>query len=291
MPQSLSIVVAGRNDNYGGRFTMNLQQFLLNTSKVLPWAEIILVEWNPPAETPPISSIWPKGVKGRIITVPSEIHARIDNPKNLPLLEYWAKNVGIRRATKDFILATNPDTLIGTDLAAEIAGGLDSYTYYRTNRTDITPVNRGYEECRVIVSHTKWGSYTGLNPAARLTAVLRMLRRCWSYRTFNVPHENAAGDFLLASKSTWARFGGYPELSLASHVDSLMLCLLHKEASPYVFKGHLFHQDHERRPFLKNAPMERIKGQIMRGTLSLIPSPAWGIANATLEEKVMGPSG
>ncbi len=292
MAQSLSIVVTGRNDNYGGQFTKNLQQFLSNTSRLLPEAEIILVEWNPPKDKAPLSVLWPKGVRGRIITVPNSVHSKIGNPRNLPLLEYWAKNVGIRRSKKDFILATNPDTLISIDLSEEIRGHLRSDTYYRTNRTDIDPVPEGHKGLlnwthqHTIITHKKWGSYVGLDLDAHFTAFFRRVRRHWMYRSLVMPHENAAGDFLLASRQAWSSMGGYPELPLASHIDSIMTCLLHREYKLHTFKGNLYHQDHERRLFLRDSSADRAKAKIMQGHPPKT-NPGWGLDWADLKEERM----
>ncbi len=298
MSPSLSIVVTGRNDNYGGRFILNLRQFLLNTSRLLPEAEIILVEWNPPRERAGLRAVWPEGVRGKIITVPPEINA-IDNPRDLALLEYRAKNVGIRRAQGDFILATNSDTIVSPALAAEIKGPLDPDTYYRSNRTDIRPLPEEYTvgiasawlmstwaKDNALVAHRKWGSYCGLDIRARATALLRRLRRLWMYRSFSAPHENAAGDFLLASKHAWAKVGGYPEQALASHIDSVMMCLMHRQYTEGIFKGSLYHQDHARRPFLKDPPTDLLKASIMRGQRRL-PSNSWGLPCGQLEEENM----
>jgi hypothetical protein len=50
----------------------------------------------------------------RVITVPSDLHDTLNSTS--PVLEFHAKNVGIRRARGDFVLVTNPDILFSTAL-------------------------------------------------------------------------------------------------------------------------------------------------------------------------------
>jgi len=45
----------------------------------------------------------------RFIEVPEELHRRYKHAEHLPLYQMIAKNVGIRRARGEFILATNID--------------------------------------------------------------------------------------------------------------------------------------------------------------------------------------
>ena len=75
----LSVVVAARNDNHGGDLLRRMQLFVgcLDTlcERHGLAAELVLVEWNPPADRPPLSAAldWARGPRAcgvRIITVP-----------------------------------------------------------------------------------------------------------------------------------------------------------------------------------------------------------------------------
>jgi len=309
MSQSLSIVVVGRNDNYGGNFTKNIRQFVHNLSTLLPEAELVLIDWNPPEDRPPLSMMfaWPKGLKGQVITVPREVHQDIDNPNKLPLLEYYAKNIGIRRANGDFVLCTNPDTLFSEELASELKQELNHFVYYRANRVDIKPVPypiydiqnmQEFASENIIIKHGKWGSYKGVDPTHHSLAFLRRIKRYYTYRTFSVPHENAAGDFLLASKETWWEIDGYPEFSSRSHIDSIAMCLIHQNnkkleplirgKSNHTFKGPLYHQDHDRKLLLRDRAIDITKANIMRG-YSDLPRRMhdWGMNRQQFPTEVM----
>lgn len=146
-PPYLSLVVTARNDDHGGNLLRRMQIFIngwMNQSRRhnLP-SELIIVEWNPPKDRPPLREAlsWPEHVgpcEVRFIEVPSELHARYQHAQSLPLYQMIAKNVGIRRAHGQFILATNIDILFSDELVAFLAKRcLDSDRMYRIDRHDV----------------------------------------------------------------------------------------------------------------------------------------------------------
>ena len=73
----------------------------------------------------------------RTITVPASAHARIPASDKMPFFQTFAKNVGIRRAASDNILATNIDILLTDDLFLGSTEPLNERTIYRADRWDI----------------------------------------------------------------------------------------------------------------------------------------------------------
>lgn len=145
----LSIVVAARNDNYGGDFEHRFQNFIRWNSELLEArkleTEIVIVNWNPiPSAAPLRDTIrFPRlrNVAFRIIDVPHELHATFDSDSRLevPLYEFPAKNVGVARARGRYILCTNADVLFHPELVAQLGESrLDARNYYRTERCDFT---------------------------------------------------------------------------------------------------------------------------------------------------------
>jgi hypothetical protein len=143
----LSIVVPSRNDNHGGDLLTRMQIFvtaLLEQCRRhdIP-SELIIVEWNPPANRPRLADAlrWPEDQGPcvvRIIEVPPAVHHRFRNADGLPLYQMIAKNVGIRRARGKFILATNIDILFSDDLMRFIAQRRLKYgEMYRIDRHDV----------------------------------------------------------------------------------------------------------------------------------------------------------
>ena len=77
-------------------------------------------------------------VQARTVTVPRLLHQRLKYADRLPFFQMIAKNVGIRRATGQFVLATNIDILFSDELMQFIARQqLDPKKQYRVDRYDI----------------------------------------------------------------------------------------------------------------------------------------------------------
>ena len=102
----LSVVVTTRNDDHGGDPLKRLQalvtSFDAQCRRYRLSAELIVVEWNPPADRPVMRSLLrlpvPAFCAYRFIAVPPDVHQRLQYADVLPLFQMIAKNVGIRRA-------------------------------------------------------------------------------------------------------------------------------------------------------------------------------------------------
>lgn len=289
----ISFVIAARNDNYGGDFLHRLQVFvnvlLPQINKYKLEAEVIIVEWNPPQDRPDLKDAltWPKRSKpgtARIITVPGTLHNRLPNANRMPMFEFIAKNVGIRRARGNFVLVTNPDILFSHQLIKFLASEqLSENRFYRIDRYEFhgqIPLDmkprialylakkhthkvfiREYEYGRDSISidknrrwyfllSGKWpGSYTQLtqrsSPSKKQIVV------------FNDPHSlyhgiytNGSGDFLLASSESWNQIKGFPEFTdTFTHLDSYgcyQLKALGLEQVLFMPPCMIFHAEHHR---------------------------------------------
>ncbi|MCU1233085.1 MAG: hypothetical protein JWP63_1052 [Candidatus Solibacter sp.] len=159
MEPYLSLVVTARNDDHGGNLLGRMQAFvsgwIAQARRYQIPSELIIVEWNPPEGRPGLIDAlqWPDDLGPtvvRFVEVPNDVHARYDHGKALPLYQMIAKNVGIRRARGRFVLATNIDILISSELA-EFLGKqqLDGDRMYRIDRHDAmneVPIERPIEE-------------------------------------------------------------------------------------------------------------------------------------------------
>src|SRR4051794_9050874 len=144
----LSVVVTTRNDDHGGDPLKRLQA-LVNSfdeqcSRTGLDAELIVVEWNPPIGKPRVSELLrvpdPPHCSYRFVEVPPELHRALQYGDVLPLFQMIAKNVGVRRARGQFILATNIDIIFSTELVEFIAAHrLQPARLYRVDRRDIEP--------------------------------------------------------------------------------------------------------------------------------------------------------
>ena len=283
----LSVVAASRNDGHGLHLVPRMQVFIDGLADQVERfgrdVELILVDWNPPREHPPLSEVLTApdvdGFSVRVITVPPEVHARMSGAANLSFFQMIAKNVGIRRARGDAVLATNIDILLSDDLFLDSTGGLSDRCLYRADRADI-PFNpaitvdpgllRSSPPLRV--NHKTGIYYTELgqthhhirggdllvrlalkDPVAFVRSVVRWDERgsratLARYRRaligiFLLPqlHLNACGDFTLMTRESWAALRGYPEWEIFSwQIDGVLL--YQAAAAGFAFKEFDGHQ-------------------------------------------------
>jgi hypothetical protein len=143
----LSVVATARNDDHGGNPLYRMQLFvdglIAQCDRYQLPAELVLVEWNPPADRPRLADSlqWPANdgwCTVRIVEVPTELHSRLEHADRLPLFQMIGKNVGIRRARGTFVLATNIDILFSDELMELVAAQkLDETRVYRVDRVDV----------------------------------------------------------------------------------------------------------------------------------------------------------
>jgi len=188
----ISAVIVGRNDDYMSDFIHRLRVTVSWNLRHLA-SEIIFVEWNPPEDRELLSlSLAREFSCFRAYIVPAEIHQTLCENEHIKLMEYHAKNVGIRRAKYAWVLATNADAVLALDGVRRILGaGLNGEdVVWTTQRLDIN-----WREGR-----------------QREVGFLDHLR----YRRHHSYHPLGTGEFCLASKRLWERVRGYDE-SLPKH--------------------------------------------------------------------------
>jgi len=120
----ISFVMTTRNDGYGGTidkdrdFTMDRLMLTCDSIRTLSIsegfnAEIVVVEYNPPADRPQIKDIvLGRGI--RVITISPKLNNLLDEDnkgQKIPFYEYVAKDIGIRKALHEIVVACNPDNL------------------------------------------------------------------------------------------------------------------------------------------------------------------------------------
>jgi len=272
----LSFVVASRNDGYGGNPLERFQVFLEGFSELCKMCdfpvELIVIEWNPPSDRASLREAlnWPKVGKIRILRVPLRLHQRIKNFELIPLFEMIAKNVGIRRANGDFVLATNPELLFSRELMSFLASRrLSHESFYRVNRFDVkSPIPDGgldeqlaFCERNFTVVNLGIGSMRFQRPPTGFMAfphhVRLLYRRTMSYAggvmegdgSLRRLHTNASGDFFLMQRDWWHRLRGYPEFPTHSHIDSYMCVISASAGVRQVIlpnKMRIYHMEHER---------------------------------------------
>lgn len=289
----ISVVVVGRNDNYGVNFLDRINNFIRSLDyqvKNYPnLLELIIVEWNPRPQDAPIKDVIAKvdNLNIRVITVSPELHNKLEHP--LPVLEFHGKNVGARRAQGEFVLVTNPDILFTDEMITEFSKRrLSEECFYRTDRYDFvsdeinTVEPKDYTEFaieRTFQGHLMFGPQSW-TPEFQNPGSIWVLPR--SGVTGETIHTNGSGDFLLVSRTALERACGFFENPKRGfHNDSFStIRLLHHGLHQVVFTVPLciFHQHHERGERDPWDPQDAFRQGKTTG------APDWGLGNAQLEE-------
>ncbi len=333
----ISFVIVGRNDNYGGDFRSRLQCCIsslfnqLNENKIR--SEIIFVNYNPLLDSDIIDFIkWPGSneyIKIKILTIPNELHKQFiltHNVKDDAVLEFPAKNAGIRRASGAYILSMNADIIIDDSVIQEFKH-LQIECYYRTNRFDFRlPAEKldtdkfiSYAKSHIFKVYIKGGAkkinskayfkfqfYRALVNQKMEIIVYDFIRKfnfLWKIKLHPKAeytyHCSASGDFTLMHSNNWHALRGYKENSyLALHVDALMVVqaaiLGLKEK---VFASPIYHQEHPRRHEVDNKNNDFRNGYLLfqkeAQQMILDKKPFiyndknWGFADCNLKEIVL----
>ena len=214
----LSIIVASRNDDHGEFLTERTNLFIdtlvKQAEKYKLDGELIIVEWNPPANRKPLSEelSWPATPRHfpvRVITVPHELHKRFNSSDKLPFFQMIAKNVGARRARGGFVLFTNIDILFANKMIRYLARvPLEPQKTYRANRHD----TKAMPQMRMLIQE-------------RLELCRAKTFQIWERQPRVKLHLPACGDFTLIDSNTFACACGHSEFEgFSIHLDSV-LCL------------------------------------------------------------------
>jgi hypothetical protein len=208
----LSIVLTGRNDNFGGDFSERfLRALRFNHERLRERGvshEFVLVEWNPLPDKPYLASVVEEACPGLVpayvvsyVADPAYHEAYSLNPR-LAFQEFIAKNLGIRRARGRFILTTNTDIYFGRQLLETLArGDLEEGVLYRCVRVDLKD---GLD-----IRNLSWDV---LEDPRNVEIVNEIRPPCYT---------NASGDFLLLDRRSYHAVGGFNEVYRVAkiHID------------------------------------------------------------------------
>lgn len=278
MPK-LSIVFATRNDDYGGNLINRIETTIrvlshLTRSHRFP-VELVVVEYNPADGKLPLSLTLHLPAHPyltiRFITVPRSFHKRITGDSRLAFFEYIAKNIGIRRSKGSWILSTNQDIILSSELIQYLkTNRLLKSNFYRIDRHDVARIhfdvrqspesilkecaantyaiwrhNRKYypgSTRKVLIQSFLDGLYV---VALKLTMARKRPQLFWLEHRFGL-HEAAAGDFLLMHKSAWKKISGYEEQRTNNYIDALALHVLRALGfTQTILPFPIYHIDHE----------------------------------------------
>jgi hypothetical protein len=208
----LSIVLTGRNDNFGGDFTERFLRALRFNHRQLMDAgvahEFVLVEWRPLPDRPFLATVVEDECPGMVpqhlvsYVVDPAYHEAVSLNPRLAFQEFIAKNVGIRRSRGRFVLTTNTDIFLSRGLIRTLAAqALENRTLYRAVRVDLRNA--------LDVTNLDWSLFED----ERNVEVVNAIRPpCYT---------NASGDFLLLDRDSLHTIRGFNEVYRVAkiHID------------------------------------------------------------------------
>lgn len=221
----ISIVLAGRNDNYGGDFEKNLLATVSHNVNQLDKAgvdyELIFVEWNPILLRSLLSKkIARRFPKAQCYVVHHLVHRYICANRHIKVYEYYAKNIGVKYARGQWLLLMNPDDFLGREIIKFLAKGqFDEQILYRSGWINITD----YKDVD--------------NPTLDDNTKDDM-----------PPYLNHSGDFVFCRRELFESIGGYREdLPFTnSHKDSTFCLTLYERIQKAHKIGNVYHIKHKR---------------------------------------------
>lgn len=316
----ISFIVCARNDNYGGNFTQRFQIFFDNLcnlcNKHQLKSELIVVEWNPPKANKKlineIKRLTSEYLRVRFVEVSPALHKKIPNNSKIPIFEYIAKNVGIRRAKGKYILATNPDVIYSESLIKYLAKrDLENNAFYRIDRYDVKNIQLDNYDTKSLALTLKKNCIrlntlgvtvkmkSNLSFIQAQNLALRNARKKIKDQKklgidlveFNI-HTNASGDFFLTRKQNWFKLRGYPEVPTHSFIDSYMCVIAASSGLKQIILPkslHLFHLEHERptanRPLTSYENFEEeSKNMLIKHKPIIRNNTNWGLLQYPLKE-------
>lgn len=275
----ISIICVTRNDEYGMYQDLRTKVFLNGLSQIpnKEKYELVLVDWNTPSEKlsfyEQYKEIFPKDLKTKIVTVPSEVHKSIVGSSVLNVFEYHGKNVGARHSSGDYLIFTNPDNFFFPGLWSHVEDNINDNSFTRLCRYDVRIPYTGYINTDVIDGETLYENplYFYSTPGHDLTTPKEYLSLDKGFY-WDISHEGASGDFLGVSKKNFEDVNGYIEHYTYGGFDGIIMRDLFKKGlTQFILPTFSIHIDHTRQRNT-GATQTNIDGEYSR-------TESWGLPN------------
>lgn len=287
----LSVVLIGRNDNHGYNLSKRVSQSINSIAQGLTSTdEIIFVDWNSPLGYPPmpisihddLTDLAKKLLK--IVVVPPSIHTQFAEQASKMLLEPLARNVGMRRVSKDskWILNTNTDILLLNPTQLSLRDIAKKYDQSPT-------VAFRYEIPEFI-----WESFDRRDPKGIQENLRKWHKRKFLEKNVTITLDkggglvlpDGVGDFQLATKTLWYSVTGFAEDMLKGwHVDTRAAIQMNRLSTGLQFINpeelSIFHQNHMRTSTIYHNSDETNDESLVFESYK--NDADWGLANIELQ--------
>jgi hypothetical protein len=254
--KKISIICVVRNDNYGIHQIDRTIGFLksLNEIEKKYIYEIVFVEWNPIhgelSFYEKYKNYFPVDINFKIVTVSEGAHKSIYNPNNLPLFEYYGKNVGARFANSEFLIFTNPDNIFFPQTWIDIENNISEEYFMRLCRADVRLVDSslihntsGIETINTLMKN----NYHFFEAPGHHLKNPEFYEEMTEGFLWEINHEGASGDFFGISKNNYHKIKGYREYWTYGGFDSIICrdCKL-IGLKQFILPKYSVHIDHSR---------------------------------------------
>jgi len=273
-----SVILTSRNDNYGGnlhkRTTMALKSLIENHD------EVIFVDWKTVNGEGVISNIkhdLPQTGKLKYIQVPKEfLKEKYPHIAEYTIIESIGRNIGIRRATNEYIISTNID-IVTTPLDDSI---LKENVFYTVPRRDVDEsFHLSFNDYESLYK-SLWDNRDGYRAKERFETD----NDKWSLI-------NCCGDYQIGHKNVWYQMKGFEESVLfGCGIDTNVM----KKASMYsdiqVLDHYVFHLNHGKlgnRDEDESVPPMSDQNEIIRDFIETTNSENWGMYNEDLPIEII----
>ena len=280
----VSLVLTGRNDGYGGDFAGRFHRALQFNHRELTGRgvshEIVFVEWAPPPGSPllvervfeAVPDLDRRACSWYVVDATYQ-QALSQNPR-LEYLEFLAKNVGIRRSSGRFILATNCDVYLGRRvLDAFQQDALRPRVLYRAPRHDLNlPAG---------LSRVDWDA---LEDPRNLAGPAHVLKPPYM--------GSATGDFVLLDRGSFHEIRGFNEVYRVARIGidrNVLVKALSAGLTIADIGGPVYHENHEGSYRLNPRAYDGRENEAPWGDrrwhqsgVSYVNPPTWGLSDAPM---------
>jgi hypothetical protein len=286
----ISAVIVSRNDNYGGH--LNERATYCFNSAIDTYDEVIYVDWNSPTHSLLYDikdNIKFKGNFKHFVITP-EIASLLTNndPNAQKCCEVLARNIGLRRATGDYLVSTNIDIIHPKRNELEnVINSMSKDTFYTISRrhTDWTQIKEFHNGEIKFDEWEKLREYLIVNSEERHFDEATVSGDDYSII-------NCCGDYQIAPKHVWEEIRGMEEdliYSLYADTNVQKKSAMHGFGLKALYNPALFHIEHGKGGGgfldginkLVNDPYRAIVNQ--EKTLN---TESWGFGNTDIEFEI-----
>jgi hypothetical protein len=288
----LSAVIVSRNDNYGGNL-LERSTYCFN-SMIDTFDEVFYIDWNSPNGSllnEVKHNVQFKGNFHHIVITPENASILTNNdPEAQKCCEVLGRNIGLRRASGDWLVSTNID-IIAPDRSEleKTLSNLDTSTFYTISRRhiDLKMIKEVHKTEELL--YEKWRE-------VRDFYIKSSEERHYEEKTVSGDDYslvNCCGDFQIAHRSVWNTVRGMEEdLIYALYADTNVQkkAVMHGFQLKALYSPALFHIDHGKGGGGFLTGVNRRPNDIHRAIsyqFKTENSESWGFSDIDIEQEIL----